>query len=222
MDNSIRTFNRKWVPDKRDHNYLMKNLPKMKTEPILKRRFWNAEGWWGDQGDTPHCVGYAWAHWIEDGPVEHAGKAPIVAPLKIYENAQRLDEWEGEQYEGTSVRGGVKYLNGDQKISSYYWAFDIQTLVNAVLTLGPVVVGTDWYRGMLSPNKLGYVFPTGRIVGGHAYVLNGVDVTHGYFRLKNSWGRRWGIKGHAYISISNMNRLLNQQGEACIALENSF
>jgi hypothetical protein len=215
-------LNRKHVPDTRDNNYLIKNLQKMRKAPQITQRFWNDSGWWGNQRNTPHCVGYAWAHWIEDGPVEHAGKAPIVPPVQIYENAQRLDEWEGESYDGTSVRGGVKYLQATGKISSYYWAFDAATVVNTILTLGPVVVGTDWYSAMSRPDRRGYIIPAGKLLGGHAYVLNGVDTVAGYFRIKNSWGRTWGNKGNAKITISAMDRLIRANGEACIAFENQF
>lgn len=215
-------LNRKYSPDSRDHNYLIKNLAAMQRVPQITQKFWNSDGWWGDQKNTPQCVGYAWAHWIEDGPVEHAGVAPIVPPARIYENAQKLDEWPGENYAGTSVRGGVKYLQGDNKISSYYWAFDAATVVNAILTLGPVVVGTDWYSSMFRPDRRGFISVAGRFAGGHAYVLNGVDTVAGYFRLKNSWGRNWGVRGHAYIRISAMDRLIKANGEACIAFENAF
>ena len=96
MIHANKQLNRKYVPDARDNNYLIKNLSAMRKAPAITQKFWDANGWWGNQRNSPHCVGYAWAHWIEDGPVEHAGKAPIVPPVQIYENAQKLDEWEGE------------------------------------------------------------------------------------------------------------------------------
>jgi hypothetical protein len=217
-----RTFNRVHSPDPRDHNYLISNkllLPNRKI--AIKQKMWSDNGWWGDQGDSPMCVGYAWAHWIEDGPVEHAGIAPIVPPQAIYEGAQKADEWPGEDYDGTSVRGAAIYLRNQKRIRSYYWAFDIKTIVNTVLTLGPVVVGTDWYSDMMDINQSGYVRATGYVVGGHAYVLNGVDTLNNRFRIKNSWGKSWGSNGHAWISIPHMERLIKAQGEACIAVENT-
>ena len=105
------------------------------------------------------------------------------------------------------------------KIKNYYWAFDLNTLVNSVLYLGPVVVGTYWYYGMFFPNLKGFIRPTGPIMGGHAYVINGVATQSKLFRIKNSWGKTWGQGGHAYISFSDMARLIRQQGEVCLALE---
>jgi hypothetical protein len=212
---------RVYVPDARDNNHLISTVfPKQTTK--ITSKYWDANMWWGNQGSTPQCVGYAWAHWIADGPITHSGAQPPVNPTTIYKEAQKVDEWPGERYDGTSVRGGAKYLKTSGKISSYLWAFDINTLVNTVLNVGPVVVGTNWYNGMFYPDKTGLIRITGRLAGGHAYVINGVDTRTQRFRIKNSWGKTWGQSGHAYISYTDMARLIRENGEICLAIENKF
>ena len=219
MNDSIKTLGRKPKPDPRDHGYLIKNNFSLTTPPALTQRYWNPDGWWGNQGNTPQCVGYSWAHWIEDGPVEHAGVAPILAPSVIYEGAKTLDEWPGENYDGTSVRGAVKYLAANGYVKSYYWAFDVDTIAQYILNYGPMVVGTNWYNSMFTPDRRGVLRIGGRLAGGHAYVLNGVDTITRTFRIKNSWGKRWGKGGMALIRFTDMARLISEQGEACVAVE---
>jgi hypothetical protein len=216
--NQTYQLGREYVPDERDHKYSINNI--LTAAPVrITNKYWDANGWWGNQGNTPQCVGYAWAHWLEDGPVPQSGIGPIIPPKVIYENAQRVDEWAGENYAGTSVRGGVKYLQSVGKVSSYYWGFNLTTLINSVLNLGPVVVGTNWYNGMFYPNRNGLIKISGRIAGGHAYVINGVNTVTRLFRIKNSWGQSWGQSGHAYISFTDMERLIRERGEICFAVE---
>lgn len=207
------------VHNPHDKEFLMKSI----LSPTLSERtsrYWNASGWWGDQSSTSECVGYSWAHWVEDGPVTQKGVAPIILPNTIYTEAQKIDEWQGENYDGTSVRAGAKVLQDKGFIESYLWAWDVQTIIQALLEKGPVVVGTAWYYDMFFPNKdTNIITFSGNMMGGHAYLLNGVNVNKKLLRIKNSWGREWGNKGHAYISFDDMDKLIRDQGEACLALE---
>jgi hypothetical protein len=211
---SMRGLGRLKAIDSRDKAYPMKAV--IPTVSERERRYWWANGMWGNQGINPYCVGYGWSHWVKDGPVTHYGQ---IDPVKIYYAAQKVDEWEGEDYEGTSVRAGAKVLQSNGYISNYYWATDVNEIVRAVLEVGPVTVGTDWTSGMFAPDNRGFIKPTGTVAGGHCYVIDGVDTVYRKFRIKNSWGRQWGHKGFAYISISDFASLLVAEGEACLATE---
>jgi len=205
------------ILDERDLQYL---LPKKIQAPSSKKqhlKLWESEGWWGDQGTTPECVGYAWAHWLDDQPKHKNLQHPLIPPTTIYLGAQKLDEWKGEQYEGTSVRGGVKYLRIKNKVSKYQWGFTLNSLIGAVFHLGPVVVGTPWYYHMFFPNKTGLIKVGGANLGGHAYLINGIDLNKKRFRIKNSWGKDWGLGGHAWIHFTDMARLIREGGEICYA-----
>jgi len=210
-----RRFGRLHLPDPRDKQWRIPRLAPSGRES----RYWNDNGWWGDQGETPHCVGYGWAHWLEDGPITHGGKAPIVSPGTIYAEAQRLDEWDGEDYDGTSVRAGAKALAARGWIAEYRWAATWEDVERTLLEVGPLVVGTYWTLAMSEPNARGVIHPDGPIVGGHCYVLNGISRKTGMIRGKNSWGRGWGYRGHLYMPIPEMRDLLFDDGEACLAIE---
>lgn len=125
----------------------------------------------------------------------------------------------GNSYNGTSVRAGAKILMREGYISSYNWAWDIETIKNTLLTKGPMVVGTVWNYDMFFPNEKGIITATGEQMGGHAYLLDGINVKKKLIRIKNSWGRNWGKNGFAYISFDDMAKLISQYGEACLATE---
>lgn len=175
-----------------------------------------------DQGETPQCVAYSTGQWLTASPVRNTKfyqPGPIAPWLaSFYKECQREDEWEGEDYEGTSVRASFKLLKRKGFVSQYRWAWDAETVARHILEIGPVVVGTAWYQGMSKP-KRGYLSPSGILLGGHAYTLVGFSRPRNSFRVFNSWGKFWGSNGRAWINFTDMNGLLRDQGEACTAWE---
>jgi hypothetical protein len=212
---------RPYVADHRDQRFLLADVV-----PTSERtyRYWRA-GWKGDQSNTPpdyegghgYCVGFGCTHFITCSPRWHA--SPPVNPLDVYNLAQDNDEWPGDSYAGSSVRGGMKALQLMGKLREYRWAWDIDTLVNFVLERGPVVVGTNWYQDMFYPDSDGWLTIGGSVAGGHAYVIDGCNRNDEKLRILNSWGTDWGRKGRAFLSFSQMARLLAEDGEAASALE---
>ncbi len=168
-----------------------------------------------------NCVGHAWRQWISSA-LMMTKTGPDA--FTIYHEAQKVDEWPGEEpdYEGTSVRGGAKYLQAVGHLKEYRWAQTIDDVRVWLLSgKGTVVMGTTWYEGMFSPDpKTGLVKPTGRVAGGHAYLCIGYSEPKGAFRYINSWGRSWGQDGRFWMDGEDAERLLvNEDGEACIGTE---
>jgi hypothetical protein len=173
-----------------------------------------------DQGSEGACVGFAWAHELAAYPEP----VPIVSnefARNIYRSAKLIDPWPGEDYEGTSVLAGAKTVQNLGYISEYRWAFGLQDLILAVGHLGPAVLGVNWYDGMDGVWECGQLHSTGTSRGGHAILCSGVNVRERYFVLHNSWGREWGSGGNARVSYQLMDRLLRDDGEACIPLVRS-
>jgi len=164
-------------------------------------------------------------HELMARPAEVKSLDARFAREQVYWEAQKIDPWEGgsypgasPSYEGTSVLAGVQTLQKLGYIESYRWAFGLNDLVMAVGYAGPAVLGVPWYEGMFDVLPCGHVHVTGQVAGGHAILCKGVDVKRRTFTLHNSWGSAWGTGGDALISWDEMQRLLNERGEAVIPM----
>lgn len=212
---------RRPAPDPRDANYpLRAMLETPASEPALRsRRYWQS-GPVLDQGQTPQCVGFAWRNWLNCAPImDRPASGP--APDVLYREAQDVDEWPGNAYDGTSVRAGAKAMQAHGYLTSYVWSTSAEEVATFVLTRGPVVLGTEWRRGMFQPGPDGVVRVTAAdpVVGGHAYLVLGYARTRGLFRCFNSWGLGWGQRGRFWLSGEDLQGLLTRDGEACAGLE---
>lgn len=218
-----RVLNRVYVPDDRDYPVisLLGASPTTLTE-----KFWWDDGWWGNQGETSECTAYSWTHWMEDNALNQPLLESLSHPLwnvdAFYTKLQKNDGIAGVGYDGSTVRAGAKVLRELNILEEYRWAKTIDEMSQSILTIGPVVCGTSWYQGMFSPNSAGFIRPTGGIAGGHAYVINGVDTVKKYFRIKNSWGRDYGVNGHAYISFDDFATLMYMNGDVCVPIANKL
>lgn len=169
---------------------------------------------WLDQGYEGACVGHAWAHENAARPVVRASSSELA--FGIYYDARRVDQWPGEDYDGTSVLAGAKVMQQRGLLREYRWAFGLDEALAAISRKGPAVLGTNWYDSMFDPGPSGLLTVGGRVAGGHAILLTGVNVRHRLVRLHNSWGPTWGAGGDAFLSWDDLGRLLREDGEVCI------
>ena len=189
-----------------------------------------------DQGSEGACVGFGWTAEALAGPV-HIDLEEVPAPRApsepngfayyVYREAQKIDQWPGTDYEGTSVIAGAKVMSRYGVIHQYRWAFGIHDVVGALMSQGPVVLGINWYNGMYTaPN--GRLTVSGNKVGGHAILAIGYNPSSQIFEgqetviLQNSWGKSWGIDGIAEITVDDLAKLLKEGGEACVPLVRGF
>lgn len=171
--------------------------------------------WMGDQRETSECVGYSCTALLRSTPGQHTHWPP----LNLYEGARRHDEYPGEDYNGSSVKGGMKWLEKNGEIASYHLTKNWDEVIDWLARKGPVVFGTDWYEGMFTMDGNGFISPQGAKAGGHAYLIYGYvlskEPTRSYLKVWNSWGPGWGyFKGTAKLSRADAENLLAAQGEA--------
>lgn len=208
-----RAFGRIYRPDPRDYGHVM--TPHLRTaEPLPAHRRWEI-GPILDQGDKPWCVAYATENWLRAAPTE-TSDGPDVAT--IYAEAQKRDGIP-MPHDGTMVRAAFAYMQELGRVGEYVWATDETEILHWVLLKGPVVLGTDWFTGMAEPDDSGLIHLTGRLEGGHAYLIFEADRDAGLLTFANSWGSSWGKHGTASMTIEQLHILLRLNGEAAAAVE---
>lgn len=176
--------------------------------PPLRRRL--------DQGQVGSCEG--------NGTVHALGTAPLKKRLARYRTEQdavlaytlatTLDSYPGfypNEDTGTSNLGVSKAAQKLGWITSYEWHFGLDDTL-AGLTVKPLLAGVPWYEGMFTPDAGGYLNPTGKEVGGHAFCLYEINVAHKYVSMLNSWSN-WGAGQTAKISFDALGFLLDNGGE---------
>lgn len=225
-----------WRPsyDERSRNF--RAVEGIEDKPLRNRR-WACDVVL-DQGQEGACVGFGWSH-------ELIAKPKIVPNVDndfaraIYHRAQQLDDTPGENYSGTSVLAGAKAIQecvnaeGQPLIGAYRWAFGVEDILKTVSYHGPVVLGISWYYNMYEPDENNYIHVEGKRVGGHCILLNGqrlvpldsnkpltignLNLDQSRIKLHNSWGEGWGIDGEGFLSLSDLYKLIEDDGgEACI------
>ncbi len=128
---------------------------------------------------------------------------------------------------GCDTEDGAKVLLKRGLISAYYRARTVEEVVQAILTHGPVVFASGWYRSMDNYHRaynhswLNVDLGSG-LRGYHAYLLDAVNTapTDGsppWVRLHNSWGWAEGDGGCYRVSIEDLHVLFI--GAAFIATE---
>jgi len=210
-----------WSPlfDKRSRDYSVRSI--FSKDIKEETKMWK-EGTVLDQGSEGACVGFGWTAELLSEPF-----APNKQPSELvgntiansfYKRAQKIDEWPGEQYEGTSVLAGAKIMMQDGHIEEYRWCFSIEDLRDSVIQLGPVVIGVNWYEAMYMTLPNGFVKIDGDLVGGHCLTVTGYDAVSKVFRWRNSWGKKYGFNGSAYISYKDLEFLVSERAEMCIPI----
>lgn len=170
-----------------------------------------------DQGREGACVGHAQTRIA----ASRTGlRAPDLSQHSFgwYKAAQQIDEWPGENYSGTSVRAGGEIGLKAGHYKEYRWAFGIDQALEALTTVGPLVLGIPWYDSMYETDDEGWINVSGTKVGGHAIDADYINWRYEYVELPNSWGLGYGKQGVGRMSFETLDQLLREGGEVQVPI----
>jgi hypothetical protein len=180
-----------------------------------------------DQGNLGSCTGNATTGALicsNKNPLHNALTSAQRATLnetlavKFYSRATELDPFDGTYKpddtgsDGNSVAKGAV---GFGYFSGYSHAFSWIDAVTA-LTIGPIIVGINWFSGFDNPDNDGLIKITGSIRGGHEICFDEVDSSNKLVWFRNSWSSQWGKKGRACMTWDAFNVILAQDGDATV------
>lgn len=182
-----------------------------------------------DQGNEGACVAFGVTNELLFYPYPIPRLDGTFAVQQIYWPAQRADPWPGgaypgatPRYDGTAVLFGIKAAAALGYYKEYRCGTSEPEMAAGVSWLGPAIIGVNWMTDMEDPDRNGVIHATGEVAGGHCTLVTGINVERGYYRIRNSWGPRWGLGGDALISRDDMARLLADDGECWIITQRAL
>jgi len=175
-----------------------------------------------DQASEGACTGFALAGAI-NLLYRFASQNVKVSARMLYEMAKRSDEWPGEDYDGSSLRGAIRGWENMGVCAEEEWAYQIRhkgnltieraklarnNPIGAYYRLKPIVnhyhaalnevnviaVSARVHKGWDKP-KDGKIRHLKRTEGGHAFIIVGYNKEG--FWVQNSWSEEWGDGGIA-------------------------
>jgi hypothetical protein len=182
-----------------------------------------------DQGDVGSCTGNA-----ETGAL---GTDPLYAPLAgrtggvtltestalaLYSAAENIDG-DGPYPPNDNGSSGLSVCQAAKSaglISGYVHCLSLASVLDAISSGSPVIIGSNWYDSMDTPDPSGLVTISAgaQVRGGHEYLARGIDITRNLVFLDNSWGTSYGVKGSFAYSWDTLQRLLSEQGDGTVSV----
>jgi hypothetical protein len=189
----------------------------------IKSVSWRRYGSPFDQGDLGSCTGNAAAACLQMVPFWVKGrKINEATAVSIYSLGTTFDPFDGQyppEDTGCSGLGVAKALVQMGYIRGYTHAFGLQHL-NQALMLAPGILGINWYDSFDKPdsNNVVRISPNAGVRGGHEIASFGQIIkpnqAESLLECWQSWGPKWGKKGKFYIPMPDVDRLLNESGDA--------
>lgn len=190
-----------------------------------------------DQGREGACTGFALAAVVNFLKHNRAGARQLKGPegasaRMLYEMAKRYDEWEGEDYEGSSIRGAMKgwHKHGvcrqsvwpnrsdgaarltarrqtdalETPLGNYFRVrhLHLAELHSALAEAGILFASADVHEGWSAPDPDSGRIPHRRERAG-GHAFAIVGYDDEGLWIQNSWGRDWGLAGFGHLTYDD-------------------
>lgn len=207
--------------DPRNRAYPVRGAVFAEEAPIVSKTWWRRGVF--DQRSESSCTAQAAAGVVTSSPFRRnlartnlTSYDDAAERFELYREAQKLDPWPGESYDGSSTDAPYQVMRARGQIREFRWCFGIDDVKRTISHHGPVSIGVNWHEEMFETDGRGFIWPRGAMRGGHAVELIGYNVDRKRFTGMQSWGP-WGIRnaGRFYIAESALEELLEAQGDAC-------
>lgn len=181
-----------------------------------------------DQGSVGSCTGNAETGALGTDPLYAALPAATQAELNealalaLYSAAENIDG-DGPYPPNDNGSTGLSVCKAAKNaglISGYVHCLSLASVLDAISSGSPVIIGSNWYDSMDTPGSSGLVTisPGAQVRGGHEYLARGIDTTRKLVFLDNSWGTGFGVKGSFSYSWDTLQRLLSEQGDGAVSV----
>jgi hypothetical protein len=211
-------------PDPR--NYLLDTASLAPQAALLDRKMYTmvSPDFRINQGSEGTCVGHGHTNLLMAGPSEHRLYPEFETEEKAHQFARRLYlEASGDTTYQTGMFPGdaCAKLKEWGLIDSYWSVPQVDDVIMALLTFGPVGLTLPWYFSMYyGDGRLRDAYGNywikvnmdSDLAGYHWVALTGVDLDPDdgaapWVRVQNSWGSGWGYNGTARLTVENFRRL---------------
>lgn len=213
--------------DERSLDFVRKpHLPELIRAKLLKQAvLWKRLSPILDQGQLGSCTGNAFTGWLGCAPYSNsaaeAARFDEQFAVNVYSMATAIDAFPGEYPPDDTGSSGLAVAKAGKNlglISKYSWVTTTNGLI-AALYKSPVIVGVPWYTGFYTPGSgNGVVYPSGKIEGGHEFLIRGYDPKTQLFTADNSWGASWGVQGSFKFSKATWDFLRKQKADVTIPI----
>lgn len=185
-----------------------------------------------NQGDVGDCTGNGIVYVLASEPFWREGKTVLgddpaaneAYAVGVYSQATTLDPWPGQYLPDDTGSDGLsvaKVLLARGLISGYTHALSLEATLTA-LAERPVIVGVGWRNSMYDPDATGKLTVDGTVAGGHEFCLDELDVEGKRVWMRNSWGDTWGVQGRAWMSWTDLAKLLADDGDCTVLVPNTL